>query len=137
MFGSLFVYQVAYSFITYVSRQREETCTYDPKRYSLDSLSAMFLRVNGHTPQQRSSRRNFDEAVHAKTDKGDAAGKCSRHNCNDPFEAVPGDGEILQPLSPLSKHVAFQGKLNHEHKNTSIRATSSPWTRVVAPHLDV
>jgi hypothetical protein len=105
MFRGPFIYQVACSLETDVSRQGEETCSYNPERYSLDSLPAMFLRVNGHTPQQRGSRCNFDETIHSKTDRGDAARKYSRDHCHASFEAVPGDGEIFRPLSAPRKHL--------------------------------
>ena len=68
MFGSPFLYQVPYSFVAHIGRQREETCAYDSKRHLHDSFSLVFLRINGHPPQQGSPRCNFEKAIDTKTD---------------------------------------------------------------------
>ena len=50
----------------------------------------------------------------------------SRHNANDPFEAVPGDGEILQPHASTSNHLTIYNRFCHADKN--IRPWRKPHT---------
>jgi len=49
---------------------------------SLVSFASVNLGVNGHSPQQDRTRRDFDEAIDSKADKGNAPGHCSCHDSN-------------------------------------------------------
>lgn len=83
-----------------------ETRANGPQLRLFDSLPAVLIRAKGHPSKQGGARSDFDKAIHAKSDQGDASGSRSVHRGHNSFAAVPGDGEILQPPSPLSHRVS-------------------------------
>jgi len=79
----------------------------------IDALSAFFLGIDGHPPEQRSPGYDFDEAIHAKPDKRDASSNRSRCNGTNSFEAVPSDSEIFEPSSSFGNGAPIQDYLRH------------------------
>ncbi len=85
------------SVIADVDGQQDEADADNPQRSRFGPFSRRFLRVGTETPEQRRSRGHLEGAIETEADERDAAGKESGSQRNQPFQAVVGNGEPLQP----------------------------------------
>src|SRR6185369_13529254 len=66
-------YQVADSCPTHVRREGEKTDADRPQCQPFDPLTAMFICVHRHSPEQRCSRAHLNKAIDAESDQRNAA----------------------------------------------------------------
>jgi hypothetical protein len=86
-----------------VSRQRDETHADDPQGDPLGIFSLPPVKIAVQPPEQSGSTDNFDYAVEAEADQGNASSKDAGNQGRHSFNAVPDDREVFQPLSAPGK----------------------------------